>query len=245
VSARFSICGGVAEDFDRKDPEIFVAGAVAGTGVAHRIIRSTLLLLFLVVISLASWFFIYTRDLPDVTQLSRFAPDSSTEVSDACLPNSSTAVPSGQISALFFAALASAEPAHSVERQLARSLMCGRTEKPLAYGLDAMRLSWQIERKFSRRQIQTIYANSAYFSSGVTGVQNASRKFFGKDAGALTTEEAALLAGMLRGPGLYSPYAHPDQALERRNSVLAGMATQGSITALEAARAEASPIRVQ
>lgn len=213
--------------------------------MAHKTIRSALLLLLMLVIGFACWFFVYTRDLPDVAPLSRFAPDLPAEVSDACLADSSTAVPSGQISDVFFAALGSAEPGHSVERQVARSLMCGRTEKPLAYDLASMWLSWQIENKFSRRQAQTIYANRAHFAPGVVGVQNASRKFFGTDADALTTEEAALLAGMLRGPGLYSPYTHPEKALERRNAVLAGMAAQGTITAAEATRAESSPVRVR
>ena len=67
-------------------------------------------------------------------------------------------------------------------------------------------------------------------------------KLFGKGADHLSIEEAALLAGILAGPDRFSPYGHPEKALERRNKVLADMATEGKISAIEAARAETTPI---
>jgi hypothetical protein len=73
-------------------------------------------------------------------------------------------------------------------------------------------------------------------------VHNASQHFFQKDASALSTEEAALLAGLLRGPAYFSPFKHPDKALQRRNQVLKTMAAQGKLSATDVALAVAAPL---
>jgi membrane carboxypeptidase/penicillin-binding protein len=203
----------------------------------------TLIAIFLVVLTgLAVWFFVYTGDLPDIGQLTQFAPAEQAVASDACLSSASTVVPSDRIDSTFFSALATAEQNHSFDLQIARLMMCGRQYRPVPYQLATIRLGWHIRRKFTEKQIATIYANRAYFGVGVTGVQNASVKLFGKGADHLSIEEAALLAGMLAAPDRFSPYAHPEKALERRNKVLADMATEGKISAAEAARAEIAPI---
>ena len=123
--------------------------------------------------------------------------------------------------------------------------MCNHTGGMGRYHLNSLRLSWHIRSRFSQEQIFTIYANRAYFGSGATGVESASRQFFRKEADALNTEEAALLAGLLRAPEYFSPYKRPEKALQRRNQVLEAMAAQGKLSAIEAARAEATPIATQ
>jgi len=110
------------------------------------------------------------------------------------------------------------------------------------YHVNSFRLSWRIRRRFSAQQVFTIYANRAYFGLGVTGVESASRQFFRKNADTLNTEQAALLAGLLRAPDYFSPYKHPENALRRRNQVLEAMAAQGKLSASDAARAEATPV---
>jgi len=90
----------------------------------------------------------------------------------------------------------------------------------------------------------TVYANRAYFGPGATGVEAASQQFFQKAPDILSAEEAAMIAGLLRAPAYYSPFKHPERALERRNKVLEGMAAQGNLSAVEAARAEATPLGV-
>jgi len=97
---------------------------------------------------------------------------------------------------------------------------------------------------FSEQQLFTIYANRAYFGARAIGVESASRQFFYKDADTLSIEEAALIAGLLRAPGYFSPYKNPERALERRNKVLESMAAQGKLSAVEAARAEATLLGV-
>jgi hypothetical protein len=193
-------------------------------------------------VGLCGWFFLYTNDLPKIEQLSEFAPTAGHLATDSCLVGLSFAVPSDRIGESFKEALASAEPGISFSDQIARTLMCNRLERPSRYQLDVLRLSWRIRRRFSEQQLSTIYANRAYFGPGAMGVENASEHFFQKDAIALSAEEAALLAGLLRGPTVFSPFKHPDRALQRRNQILENMAVRGKLNATEVARAVAAPL---
>src|SRR4029077_3647014 len=192
----------------------------------------TLIAIFLIVLTgLVVWFFLYTGDLPDIGQLAQFAPVEQAVASDACLSSASTVVPSDRIDRTFFPALTTAERNHSLDLQIARLMMCGRQQRPVSYGLATIRLGWHIRRKFSEQQIATIYANRAYFGARATGVQNASVTLFVKGADHLSIEVAALLAGILTVPDRFSPYALPEKPLDRRNKVLADMATEGKISA--------------
>ena len=67
-------------------------------------------------------------------------------------------------------------------------------------------------------------------------IRRGGRRYFNKDVRSLTLPEAALLAGLIRGPNLYSPYKYPQRALERRNYVLHRMVETGFITAAQAER---------
>ena len=91
-------------------------------------------------------------------------------------------------------------------------------------------LAIEIEKKYSKEEILTMYLNNAYFGNGVWGVQDASRKYFGVDANQVNLAEAATLAGMLKGPGIYNPIDHPENANNRKNTVLSVMEENGKIT---------------
>ena len=91
-------------------------------------------------------------------------------------------------------------------------------------------LAIEIEKKYSKEEILTMYLNNAYFGNGVWGVQDASRKYFGVDASQVTISEAATLAGMLKGPGIYNPIDHPENANNRKNTVLSVMEENGKLT---------------
>jgi membrane carboxypeptidase/penicillin-binding protein len=217
-------------------------------GLLRKISFSVAALVLLPTIGVCGWFFIYTGDLPDFDDLSQFAPSAQSVVSDSCLDGPSTVVPFGEIGkplrdALTATELAQPLPAASLPDRIAVTLLCMREteEKRL---LKEFRLRWHIRKHFSEQQLFTIYANRAYFGPGAVGVENASRHFFRKSANALSTEEAALVAGLIRAPALYSPYMYPERALERRNKVIEGMAAQGKLSAAEAARAEAAPLGV-
>ena len=65
-------------------------------------------------------------------------------------------------------------------------------------------LSLELTKKY-KKEILTMYLNNAYFGNGVWGVEDASQKYFGTSAANLTVDEAATLAGMLKGPEIYNP----------------------------------------
>ena len=81
-------------------------------------------------------------------------------------------------------------------------------------------LAIEIEKTNSKEQILTMYLNSSYFGNGVWGVEDAAKKYFGVSASEVTVGEAATLVGMLKGPGIYNPIDYPENATNRRNTVL-------------------------
>ena len=199
-------------------------------------------LFFLIVVGLCGWLFLYAGDLPDFGHLSEFAPRQTHLATDPCLNAPSLVLQFDRIGQPFQDAFASAEPSISLPDQIARTLMCNQHKGMARYHLDVLRLSWHIRRRFSKQELFTIYVNRAYFGPGTVGIQNASEHFFQKDAAALSTEEAALLAGLIRSPARFSPFAHPEEALQRRNKILEIMAAQGKLSATEAAKAIGTPI---
>ncbi|GCF93162.1 penicillin-binding protein 2A [Enterococcus florum] len=87
----------------------------------------------------------------------------------------------------------------------------------------------EIEKKYSKDEILTMYLNNAYFGNGVWGVQDAAHKYFGADASQVTLGEAATIAGMLKGPSIYNPIDNLENATNRRNTVLSVMVDNGKI----------------
>nr|WP_230082340.1 MULTISPECIES: penicillin-binding protein PBP2A [unclassified Streptococcus] len=88
-------------------------------------------------------------------------------------------------------------------------------------------LALEINKKYSKEEILTMYLNNAYFGNGVWGVEDASQKYFGTSASQLTVEQAATIAGMLKGPEIYNPYYSIEYATNRRNTVLQAMVDAG------------------
>src|ERR1700676_851863 len=216
----------------------------------HKMVVSAVALVLLPIVGVCAWLFVYTGDLPDFDHLSQFAPSAQSVVSDPCFAAPLMVVTFDGIGKPLREALATAEPvrllpAASLPDRIAATLLCNRREGAGKHHLNEFRLSWHIRMHFSEQQLFTIYANRAYFGVGAIGVENASSKFFHKDADALSIEEAALIAGLLRAPDYFSPYKHPDRALQRRNKVLEDMVAQGKLTVSDAARAEATPVVTQ
>lgn len=84
-------------------------------------------------------------------------------------------------------------------------------------------LALEINKKYSKKEILTMYLNHAYFGNGVWGVEDASQKYFAISASELNLEQAATIAGMLKGPEIYNPYYSVENATNRRNTVLQAM----------------------
>jgi penicillin-binding protein 1A len=134
--------------------------------------------------------------------------------------------------------------ASTLTQQLARKLFL-TDEKTWERKIKEALLAIQIEKRYTKHEIFTLYCNQMYFGHGVYGVQAASQLYFGKAAKDLTLEEAALIAGILQGNVRQSPYVNMDAALRRRNYTLGRMAEVGYITAAEAEDARAKPITLR
>jgi len=99
-----------------------------------------------------------------------------------------------------------------------------------------------LERKYTKDEILEMYLNQVPFGRGAYGIEAGARAFFGKSASELTVPEAAMMAGLLRGPSYYDPTDNPENALKRRNTVLDQMAEYGYITEAECEEYKKAPI---
>src|ERR1019366_6910389 len=106
-------------------------------------------------------------------------------------------------------------------------------------------LAIQIERRFTKEQIFTLCANQIFLGHGVYGFEAGSEFYFSKPARELTIEEAALLAGLPKGPSAYSPINNPEKALRRRNLVINNLMEDGRITAQQAQEAKSRPVNLR
>jgi penicillin-binding protein 1A len=136
-----------------------------------------------------------------------------------------------------------AEGASTLTMQLARVLFLS-PDKSFRRKVQETLLAIQIERHYTKEQIFTMYANQIYLAHGNYGFEAASQFYFGKPATQLKLTEAALLAGMIRGPS-YSPVLHPPRALQRRNLVIDLMGREGKITQREAQEAIKQPLALK
>ncbi len=129
----------------------------------------------------------------------------------------------------------------TITMQLARNLFLSN-EKTFGRKFQEVILSMQIERRFTKDQIFELYANQIYLGRGTYGFEAGAEYYFSKHVKDLTLPEAALLAGLPKGPEYYSPVRHPDRALKRRNLVLNEMMQDRKITRAQADAAKGAPL---
>jgi len=187
----------------------------------------------------AGWFFLYSGDLPGLKEVKKFSPSSSTVVTFGCESTPIHAVSYVELGTILPTAIIAAEGrtpdrANRVfESQVARRLCCDPS-KMLYRHIQEWRAANQLRLKFTKQQILTMYANTAYFANGAIGVEAASEHFYGKHVSELDLAQAAMIAGMMRSPNMYSPERHPEKATQRRDQVLDVMVAQGAISAAQA-----------
>jgi len=131
----------------------------------------------------------------------------------------------------------------TITQQLARLLFL-YPQQTIGRKLKEMYLSRQIEKQYSKEKILEMYCNQFYLNHGVYGVESASNFYFGKSVADLSLEEAALIAGIFRGPSVYSPYTNVETTLRRRNHVVNRMVEEGFITKAQGEEAKARPMAV-
>ncbi|HEX8710509.1 MAG TPA: PBP1A family penicillin-binding protein [Terracidiphilus sp.] len=228
--------------------------------------------------SLAGMVFVYSVNLPQISDLERYRPSTSTDLADRnghivgrialeqrdnvgyndFAPILREAVISIEDKSFeshwgvnVFRILGAAihdvrthsrgQGASTLTMQLARNLFLS-DDHSFPYKVQEAFLAIQIERAFTKQQIFTLYGNQIYLGSGMYGFEAASRYYFSKHARDLTLTEAALLAGLPKGPVAFSPILHPDKALRRRNVVLAEMQNDHLITHAQLDAAWVAPL---
>jgi penicillin-binding protein 1A len=134
--------------------------------------------------------------------------------------------------------------ASTLTMQLARNLFLSR-DRTASRKIQEAYLAIQIERAFTKEQIFTLYGNQIYLGSGMYGFEAGSEYYFSKHAKDLSLTEAALLAGLPKGPVAYSPLLYPDKALRRRNLVITEMEQDKVISHSQAEEARNSPLGLQ
>jgi penicillin-binding protein 1A len=118
--------------------------------------------------------------------------------------------------------------ASTLTQQLAKTLFL-TPRKTLSRKLREAVLALQLERRYTKDEILSLYLNQVYFGSGAYGVASAARVYFDKPVQDLSLAQCALIAGLPKSPSRYSPLVNPDLALKRRNIVLHQMCLTGAI----------------
>jgi penicillin-binding protein 1A len=134
-----------------------------------------------------------------------------------------------------------AQGASTITQQLARNLFL-TPEKKFTRKIKEAILAREIEATYSKNQILEMYLNQVYFGSGAYGIESAANLYFGKPARELNLPEAAMLVGLPKAPGRYSPRVDLRAAIERRNVVLERMRRERLINSETALAAQAAPI---
>jgi penicillin-binding protein 1A len=120
------------------------------------------------------------------------------------------------------------EGGSTITQQLAK-VMFLTPEKTLQRKLKEAALAIKIEQNLDKKEILELYLNKVYFGHGAYGVEMASRVYFGKAIKDISLSEAALIAGLIKAPSLYSPYNDLSKSRERQQIVLSRMEDEGYI----------------
>ncbi|HEY4381098.1 MAG TPA: transglycosylase domain-containing protein [Acidobacteriaceae bacterium] len=137
--------------------------------------------------------------------------------------------------------------ASTLTQQLARGFFL-TPDKTISRKVAELMITFQLEARFSKQQIFEDYANQVNIgrrgSFEINGFGEAAQAFFGKDLSQLDLAQCATIAGLIQIPSWRNPYIHPDRAIARRNVVLDAMVETGAVSAAQADRAKAEPLRL-
>ncbi|MDR1206391.1 MAG: PBP1A family penicillin-binding protein [Peptococcaceae bacterium] len=138
-----------------------------------------------------------------------------------------------------------AQGASTITQQLARTAVLHSQEVTLKRKIQEAYIAIQLEKKYHKSQILAYFLNSIYYGEGCYSLQTAADTYFGKKAKDLTLPEAAMLAAVINGPSLYSPYTKPENAKGRQALVLDEMVSMGYITRSQAEEAKNTPLELK
>lgn len=124
------------------------------------------------------------------------------------------------------------EGASTITQQLVKNTHL-TSEKTLKRKVAEIKITLQLEKKYSKNKILELYLNTIYFGKGAYGIESASKTYFNKSASNLTLSESATLAGIIKAPSNFQPYENYGACINRRNLVLKSMLKCGYITESE------------
>ncbi|HYF95107.1 MAG TPA: PBP1A family penicillin-binding protein [Symbiobacteriaceae bacterium] len=130
----------------------------------------------------------------------------------------------------------------TITMQLAGNAFLDRSDISPMRKLQEMMLAFQLEKKFTKDEILLRYLNQVPFGRQQAGLEEAAHHYFSKSAKELTVSEAAVLAGMLKGPSIYNPIDNIEGAQERRDIVFDLMVNQGHLDPAQAASLKTEPV---
>lgn len=191
-------------------------------------------------------------------QISKYMGEAVVSVEDSRYYEHGGVDPTGLARALFASLSGSRQGASTITQQYVNNLLIQKLmangqrdevklgdAKGIGDKVKEMRMAIALEQKYSKADILTGYLNIVNFANGNFGVQAAAKYYYNKDAKDLTLAESAMLAGVVNSPSYYDPVTHPDNAKQRRDTVLQLMLTQKKISQQEYNDAIAQPVKVQ
>ncbi|UQD53627.1 monofunctional biosynthetic peptidoglycan transglycosylase [Bacillus methanolicus] len=133
-------------------------------------------------------------------------------------------------------AMAKVQGASTITQQYARNLFLEHDKTWKRKLLEAF-YTIRLEMNYSKKEILEGYLNTIYYGNGTYGAQAASQYYFGKNSDELSLAEASMLAGIPKGPGIYSPFANYEKAKQRQKMVLKSMVENKYISSAKANQA--------
>ncbi len=133
----------------------------------------------------------------------------------------------------------------TITAQLAKNMFGRKNKGPLAIFINKTKealLARRLEKVYTKEEIITLYLNTVPFGENVYGIDAASRRYFNKTTEELNIEESAVLIGILKANNLYNPRLNPENARNRRNTVLGQMRKYGYLEATETDSLQKLPI---
>lgn len=118
--------------------------------------------------------------------------------------------------------------ASTISQQLIKNTHLSQ-EKTLKRKLSEWKLTKQLEKKYTKKEIIEKYLNVIYFGHSCFGIQSAAEFYFGKTVQELDIADSAILAGLVKSPNNYSPFKNPENCQKRKSRVLRAMRENGSI----------------
>jgi 1A family penicillin-binding protein len=137
------------------------------------------------------------------------------------------------------------EGGSTITQQLVKNLFFPEARRTLVRKIAEAIVAEQIEDRYTKQQILSMYLNEIYFGNGATGIEQASQIYFGKTSEQLTLSESAFLAAVINAPSVIGSVQHRREALERQSEILDAMAEYGYVSPMEARIAKRSRLFFQ